>query len=194
MVKPCFLGYHWALNSGGTASIGGKTNNPSDWFTGLKMTDGVTIDCYNGRSFPLDQILTEHPGFSRWIQYLPSNIRYALTERGWETPSSTNGTNRSALRATTMRREFDWFLSADPIAARCDDYIVWSSPGTEDADGLIMDAAAEAEIDRFLSLVSFEGTGGTGPTIKVWNGTSEVSVTIKVWNGTAEVSVTPSVF
>ncbi len=51
-----------------------------------------------------------------------------------------------------MRREFDWLLTSDPIASRCDDYMIWSSPGTEGAAGLIMDTAAEAEIDRFLSL------------------------------------------
>jgi len=160
-VKPCFMAYHWAPGSGG--SIAGKTNTPSAWFTNLKMDDGVTIDVYNGRSFPLDQVLTEHPGFARWIQYLPSNVRYNLTERGWETPSSTNSTNRSALRASTMRREFDWLLSSNSIALRCDDYMIWSSPGTENAVGLIMDSAAEAEIDRFLNL-NFTSSPPPDPT------------------------------
>lgn len=149
-VKPCFLSYHWAPGTGG--SIGGKTNTPGLWFTNLKMTDGVTVDVYSGRSFPLNQILMEHPGFSRWILYVPNTVRINLSERGFETPSSTNSTNRSSLRASTMRREFDWLLTSDPIAMRCDDYTIWSSPGAEKAAGLIMDAAAEAEIDRFLSL------------------------------------------
>jgi hypothetical protein len=148
-VKPCFTAYHWAPGAAG--SIGGKTNDPSLWFTGLKMDDGAAVDVYSGRSFPLDQILPEHPGFARWVSFLPASVRISITERGWETPSSTNSTNRSALRAATEEREFNWLLSSDPTARRIDDYIIWSSPGVEGAQGLIQDAAAVAKIDAFLA-------------------------------------------
>lgn len=150
-IKPCFMTYHWAPGSGG--SVKGKTNTPGDWFNGLRMDDGVLADVYGGRSFKLEQTLLEHPGFVRWLQYLPLGVLISIGERGWETPSSTFPTNRSALRASTMRREFDWLLSGDPTAARIEDYMIWSSPGNENAAGLILDTAAEAEIDRLLSMV-----------------------------------------
>lgn len=147
-VKPCFMTYHWA--PGKTGSIEGKTDNPSDWLNGLKMTDGVTVDVYSGRSFGLQLILPEHPGFARFIFHLPSSIRWSTTERGWETPSKADKNYRPSVRVTSMHREFVWVLSDDPIAQRCDDYTVWSSPGTENAPGLVIDPMGEREIDSFL--------------------------------------------
>lgn len=147
-VKPCFMAYHWAPGKGG--SIDGKTNSPNEWFNGLKMSDGVTVDVYSGRSFVLQLTLPEHPGFMRFIRYLPTDVRWSATERGWETPSSTNSIFRPTLRVTSMHREFVWLLSDDPIAKRCDDYTIWGSPGTENAPGLLMDDSAEREIDWFL--------------------------------------------
>lgn len=147
-VMPCYMSYHWTPGAGG--SVKGKTNTPSDWFHAPIMRDGVTVDVYSGRSFKLEQILIEHPGFARWLQHLPADLEINLTERGWETPSSTFPTNRSQLRVETMHREFLWLLSDHPVAQRIKDYNIWSSPGTEEAVGLIMDHAAEKEIDWLL--------------------------------------------
>lgn len=153
-VKPCFMTYHWAPNSNNTASIDGKTNSPSHWLNGLEMGDGICYDAYNGRSFPLDQIAHEHPGVARLIANLPSTVRLNMGERGWETPSSTNTTNRSALRVTTMDREFDWLLSGANGAERYDDVTLWSSPGTEGSPGLVFDAAAEDLVEDFIVAVN----------------------------------------
>ena len=148
-IMPCYMSYHWAPGTGG--SVRGKTNTPADWFDATTMRDGVIVDVYSGRTFKLETTLLEHPGFARWVQYVPAQLDINLGERGWETPSSTFPTNRSPLRVQTMHREFLWLLSDHPVAQRIKDYTIWSSPGTENAVGLIMDHAAESEIDWLLT-------------------------------------------
>ena len=148
-IMPCYMTYHWAPGSGG--SVRGKTNSPNEWFNASIMRDGVIADVYSGRTFKLENTLLEHPGFARWVQYVPAELEINLGERGWETPSSTFPANRSQLRVATMHREFLWLLSDHPVAKRIKDYTIWSSPGTENAVGLIMDHAAEAEIDWLLA-------------------------------------------
>lgn len=148
-IMPCYMSYHWAPGGMG-GSVKGKTNNPSEWFQESIMRDGVVVDVYSGRSFKLEQILTEHPGFARWVQHVPAGLEINIGERGWETPSSTFPKNRSQLRIETMHREFLWLLSDHPVAKRIKDYIIWSSPGTERAAGLLMDHGAEKEIDWLL--------------------------------------------
>ncbi len=162
------MAYQWAPNSSGSASIGGYTNTPADWlsYNGVNLkADFVAADVYSGRSFALEHTLGTHPGYVRWKSafYTPlcnargSSIPVYLTERGFETPSSTNTTNRSALRVTTIENEFDYLAGATENIKK---YIFWSSPGTEDAPGLDLDTAAEdAAIE---GMANFDG-GSTPP-------------------------------
>lgn len=149
-VKPCYMSYQWLLRRNGQ-SVGGKTDNPTAWFRNIQATDGVTVDVYSGRSFPLELTLSEHPAFRRWISYVPATWKWSVTERGWDTPSSTNRTNRSALRVKTMNREFAEIRSRRGYYSRLIDYVIWSSPGTEGARGLVLDRAGEDAVARFIA-------------------------------------------
>lgn len=136
--------YHWAPNWNNTASIGGKTNTPSQWYTGL-TTDFIGADVYSGRSFALDHALDTHPGYLRWrteyAQVLAKPIY--LTERGFETPSDPYPTTNYGVRNATINDDFNYVLNTGwPIKK----YIFWSSPGTENAAGLVMDSSAQAVI------------------------------------------------
>lgn len=146
--------YQWAMNWNNTASIGGHTDNPSEWlsYNGVPLkADFLAADVYSGRSFPLDQTLGAHPGYVRWLDEFAEplmalrseQIPIYLTERGFETPSSTEPTTRYQMRVDTIEAEFAYLAAAtEPITK----YIFWSSPGTENAPGLVMDPTAEDAI------------------------------------------------
>lgn len=146
-LKVCaaYMTYQWAPNWNNTASIGGKTDVPSDW---LVTADEYCVDVYSGRSFPLDQILPEHPGFARWYAtLLPAGASYTVTERGFETPNTATGATHNTeanypLRNDTIAREFAW-LKTQPDGLRCTNYIYWNSSGTEESSHLKLDGTGE---------------------------------------------------
>ncbi len=141
------MAYQWRPGSTATAV-------PAEWlsYNGVNLNaDFIAADVYSGRSFDLEDTLADHPGYQRWLTAfaLPlmsargQDIPIILTERGFETPSATNPTNRSALRVSAIEAEFAYLEAAsEPIRG----YIFWSSPGTEDAAGLVLDSAAEEAV------------------------------------------------
>jgi hypothetical protein len=154
----CAMAYQWAPNWNNTASIGGRTNNPAEWQV---TADEYAVDVYSGRSFPLDQILPEHPGFRRWLDnVVPAGVVYSVTERGFETPSTTNAEERFELRNETIEREFNW-LKSTPEGLRCANYIYWNSSGTEQAAGLKLDPSGEDVLAAQIASLNEEPPGPT---------------------------------
>jgi hypothetical protein len=131
------MAYQWSPNRAATA-------NPAPWREA--EMDFYSVDVYSGRSYPLEAILSEHSGFTRWYREIADHGsrsgRYRVTERGFETPSSTNPTKRFSLRNQSINREFNW-LRNSRIGRLCQDYIYWNSSGTEEAMGLKLDSSGE---------------------------------------------------
>ncbi len=146
------MAYHWAPGPADRASIAGKTDDTAAWRA--VEADEYAIDVYNGRSFPLDQILPEHAGFARWHAEIIGDTgrRWLVTERGFETSAAG-----SELRARTIAREGEWLLS--PAAAGCTGYIYWSTPGAEKSTPLDLDATGENVVRALVRAVS--AAGGT---------------------------------
>lgn len=124
------MGYQWAPNSAGTASIKGFTNNPAEW--AQVDADVLACDVYSGQSFPLELILPEHPGFRRWHDELVLDQPYAVTERGFITSTAHQ------VRAEQIRRETEWLLTT-PEGQRCIAYLYWNTPGTENNPAIVVD-------------------------------------------------------
>jgi hypothetical protein len=96
------------------------------------------VDVYSGRSFPLETILPDHPGFARWHREVARNSRWGVIERGWTCAPKDN-----AKRAATIAREFAWMAD---ISNPPDTYIVWNSTGNENDAGLILDPAGRKAV------------------------------------------------
>lgn len=144
------MAYQWSPNRPATA-------NPAQWRQA--EMDFYCVDVYSGRSYRLDIILPEHSGFLRWFREIADfgsrSGAYRVTERGFETPSQTYPEVRYELRNETITREFDW-LRDNAVGKKCYDYVYWSSSGTEDATGLLLDPTGEtivaARIAEFFQL------------------------------------------
>lgn len=137
-VKIVYSSMAWQWRPGSS-----RTSVPSQWRA--VVADEYTSDVYSGRSYELGVILPEHPGFARWLAELVGNRPYGITERGFETPSSTNPTVRYQLRNDTITREFAW-LKNTPAGQRCQTYIYWNSSGTEESQGLRLDPTGETRL------------------------------------------------
>lgn len=156
------MAYQWAPNWNNTASIGGKTDDVAAWQD--VIADEYATDAYQGRSFPLDQILPEHPGVARWLNLIVGTKPFSVTERGLETPNSApnpthNATANYPLRNATIQREFDWIRTND-VGQRCENYIYWNSSGTEESSSLKLDSTGE---DTLAAAIA-NGGGSEPPT------------------------------
>jgi hypothetical protein len=129
------LGYRYRPN--------GEVKNPADWKT---KADIHAIDLYQGRSFPLNQIMPENPAFKRWHAELVGGDAWAVTERGW-----VNSVDRGLTRAETIRREADWLAT---VRDKCLLYLVWDTVGSEGDKGLpIRDADGVAAVQYLMEQV-----------------------------------------
>lgn len=156
------MAYQWAPNWNNTASIAGKTDDVAAWQN--VIADEYATDAYNGRSFPLDQILPDHPGVARWLNLIVGTKPFSVTERGLETPNSApnpthNATANYPLRNATIQREFDWIRTND-VGQRCENYIYWNSSGTEESSSLKLDSTGE---DTLAAAIA-NGGGSEPPT------------------------------
>jgi hypothetical protein len=101
-----------------------------------------TIDAYSGRTWPVDQILPEHPGYVRWRKCVAPTGDWGVTERGW-----TAKRKDFPLRSRTMDREFAW-LKKLPEPARPVVYLVWATEGAENDPGLLLEEKGRASVKR----------------------------------------------
>lgn len=140
------MAYQWAPKpSNPSQSIANKTDDVAAWQS--VETDILFADAYNGRSFPLDQILPEHPGIARWLELIVGDRDFAISERGFETPNSATGATHNTvanypLRNETITREIGW-LENSPVGQRCKYYVYWNSSGTEASSALKLDPTGE---------------------------------------------------
>lgn len=132
----CALGYRYADRIDITDAVAPR------WRT---RADINAIDAYQGRTFPLGQILPEHTGYRRWRKYVAADGPLAVGERGFSAPPE-----RYAERVATMARELIWLLDQDVAA-----YVIWDSEGNEQDPGLILDPSAlavgEATVSALLA-------------------------------------------
>lgn len=128
---------------------GGKADKYDEWLTEADLN---TCDVYSGKSFPLGQILPEHPGFKRWLQMVGGRT-WGITERGFH--ADAQSVQDCKLRANTIMREADW-LAKTPS---CTMYIYWNTSGTENNPDLIVADTKGEEALRYLT----ETLGGGTP-------------------------------
>lgn len=135
------MAYQYRLN--------GKAENTGEWVTEADLN---TCDVYSGKSFPLDQILPEHPGFKRWFAEFGGKS-WGITERGFH--ASAGSIDDCKKRAAVIRREAEW-LARNPSCAM---YIYWNTSGTEDNPDLVLDSRGEDVLEYLVELVG----GGDPP-------------------------------
>lgn len=145
------MAYQWAPAYHSTSSIKGHTDDPAAW--AAVDADVYAIDAYNGRSFPLGQILPEHPGYVRWYAWMiaahPGRV-FIVGERGFELADATSAT-QSVIRANTINREVAWLRSG--AAVDCIGWVYWNTPGTEGSATLALDQRGLAALrDAVASL------------------------------------------
>ena len=99
------------------------------------------VDAYSGRTWPVDRILPELPGFVRWHTCVAQGGPWAVTERGWAASPDEYG-----LRAETIDREAAWLASNLPEM-----YLVWATPGAEKDPELLLDPSGEDAVRRLLT-------------------------------------------
>ena len=128
------LAYKYGINKGGITDADAKR-----WRTKARVN---AIDAYSGRTWPLNQILPEHPGYVRWRRHVAPTGAWGVTERGWTCPAKDN-----KKRAQVMEREFAWLKSL-PKEQRPIVYLVWSTSGTENDQGLVLDAQGKTAVKK----------------------------------------------
>lgn len=140
------MAYQWAPDRTGK-SLKGHTDDVAAWRT--VEADGYAIDAYNGRSFPLVQILPEHPGFARWYDLIirGTGRPWLVAERGFEVAGPAD----NAVRAATIRRETAWLLTG---TAGCTGWVYFNSAGTENAGGLVLDDLGEEALRDAVSALA----------------------------------------
>lgn len=125
------LGYQYgdkgASTGGGTVPINLDDATAKTWKT---KADIHTIDLYQGRSWPLNQIMPENSAFKRWHRTIVggSGKPWGVSERGFIADPSKPAL--LAQRVETIRREADWFAT-DPIGRDCVLLLLWDTIGTE---------------------------------------------------------------
>lgn len=113
-----------------------------------KNCDFYGADVYSGRSFALNAILPEHPGFRRWMDELvPSKAPVVVTERGFIADAAS-----STLRYNTILRERDWLMSLE--GQRIQGYCYWNTSGTENDPLIVLDNWGRSALSTLVSDVS----------------------------------------
>lgn len=114
------------------------------------------LDLYQGRSFPLAQILPENSAFKRWHKFIVGGVGnlWSVSERGFiadpEDPEALD------VRADTIEREAEWFVESD-IGRQCVVIILWDTIGAEGDQALpIRDQRGQAAVRYLMNLVTQE--------------------------------------
>ena len=103
-----------------------------------RKTDLALADCYFGRTFPMG-ILPEHGGWARWFDVMQP-ARWGMGEIGWLLGPG---------RPEAIRRQADWFAT-DPVGRTCKAVLVWSTGGTENNPGWVLDEPARTEVAALI--------------------------------------------
>lgn len=128
------LAYKYGIVKGGISDA-----EAPRWKTKAKLN---AIDAYSGRTWPVDRILPEHPGFVRWKKYVAGDV-WAATERGFAADP-----DEYELRAATVRRETVWLVANRPVLL-----LIWATGGSENDPKLLADPQYEAAIaEQFAAL------------------------------------------
>lgn len=124
-----------------------RTSNPAAWKPA--KADFFGCDVYSGNSFPITDILPEHPGFSRWQQAIPGNGPYMIIERGFIAKTDA----LKVERAKQIRREAAWLVSTE-LGKKCEAYLYWNTSGAEDNPALVLDAQGETALNELFGKIS----------------------------------------
>lgn len=137
------LGYAYRPTRGGTHDNTAWVEHANEWVT---QADVQSIDRYNGRSFPLTDLLLRTDDFGRWKASRPANKRWAVSERGW----AADGDAENNVRADAIGAEFDELIAL-PEEDQPLFYIAWLTSGTEDDAKLLPDPAMSAALNLGMS-------------------------------------------
>lgn len=153
------LGYQYGDKNMGTSSnpkwtpINLDDEAAKTWKT---KADINTIDLYQGRSWPLAQIMPENSAFKRWYRTIvtTSGKPWGVSERGFIADPSKPAL--LADRVTTIKREADWVASL-PDAEKPAVILLWDTIGTEGDEFIpIRDEAGKEAVRYYMERISTE--------------------------------------